>query len=199
MNLLIASDYDFFFEYLHIIDAIHANNNGGVTTLYHAVAYVALWQLLFTTVPGLTIQFFISAIHFPCPMMVSVKYWIEEIIRRLQTWIAGRSWHFWISSWILRSLMKKGRSFFYMNVAASWSIACMLVLNMANTRYGGLILIQFLCSSNQQAILSRQVLPFCTGVIVVVGVSCIMFNVSYYAAVVICSLLLVMMSIVLNK
>jgi len=69
INLLIAADYESSLEYLQRTDVIHNKNDGAGTPLYHAVASLSDD---FTSPPGSTIQF-ISAIHFPCPMMVSAK------------------------------------------------------------------------------------------------------------------------------
>lgn len=69
INLLIAADYESSLDYLQRTDVIHNKHDGAGTPLYHAVASL---PDDFSTPPGSTIQF-ISAIHFPCPMMVSAK------------------------------------------------------------------------------------------------------------------------------
>ena len=69
INLLIAADYESSLEYLQRTDIIHNKHDGAGTPIYHAVASL---PDDFTSPPGSTTQF-ISAIHFPCPMMVSAK------------------------------------------------------------------------------------------------------------------------------
>jgi len=69
INLLIAADYESSVEYLQRTDVIHNKMDGAGTPLYHAVASLSDD---FTSPPGPTINL-ISAIHFPCPSMVSAK------------------------------------------------------------------------------------------------------------------------------
>jgi hypothetical protein len=69
VNLLIAADYDAAVEYLQRTNVVYDPSDRAGTPLYHAVARIADD---FSAPPGPTVNF-ISAIHFPCPIMVSAK------------------------------------------------------------------------------------------------------------------------------
>lgn len=69
VNLLIAADYEASVDYLQRTDVVFQSKDGACTPLYHAVASV---PDDFSSPPGPTLHF-VSAIHFPCPVMVSVK------------------------------------------------------------------------------------------------------------------------------
>mmetsp|Transcript_4389 Transcript_4389/g.8440 ORF Transcript_4389/g.8440 Transcript_4389/m.8440 type:complete len:684 (-) Transcript_4389:172-2223(-) len=69
VNLLIAADYETSVEYLQRTNVVYNRSDGAGTPLYHAVARI---PDDFSAPPGPTIHF-ISAIHFPCPNMVSAK------------------------------------------------------------------------------------------------------------------------------
>lgn len=67
VNLLIASDYESSVQYLTRNDVVFDRNDGACTPLYHAVASI---PDDFAQPPGPTVAL-ISAIHFPCPHMIS--------------------------------------------------------------------------------------------------------------------------------
>jgi hypothetical protein len=69
LNLLIAADYEASTQYLSRNDVVFDPDDGACTPLYHAVASI---PDDFAQPPGPSVAF-ISAIHFPCPQMVSVK------------------------------------------------------------------------------------------------------------------------------
>ncbi len=68
-NLLIAADYETTVEYLSRNDVTFNESDGACTPLYHAVSSI---PDDFSKPPGATVDF-ISALHFPCPHMVSKK------------------------------------------------------------------------------------------------------------------------------
>lgn len=69
INLLIASDYESAVEYFSRDDVVFDPNDGACTPIYHVVASV---PDDFSNPPGPTVQL-VSAIHFPCPAMVTAK------------------------------------------------------------------------------------------------------------------------------